>query len=122
MPKNRTIQGVLPVFQTPFLDDESIDWDTLAAEIDWIYDQGADGIVMAMVSETLRLSGPEREQLAGQACRLGRPRGVVVVSVGAESTHTAVRFAQQAEAAGADAVMAIPPVASPATDDELSGY
>ena len=47
--------GVLPVFQTPFLDDESIDEATLEAEIAWLLDAGADGVVMAMVSEVLRL-------------------------------------------------------------------
>ena len=31
-----SLSGVLPVFQTPFHDDESIDFDTLDAEIDWI--------------------------------------------------------------------------------------
>ena len=45
-----------------------------------------DGIVMAMVSETLRLSSEEREQLAAAACRFGtrarrsrdqRRRGVI---------------------------------------------
>ena len=50
------IYGVLPVFQTPFHTDESIDFATLDREIDWLFENGANGIVMAMVSETLRLS------------------------------------------------------------------
>ncbi len=118
----RPIQGVLPVFQTPFHDDFSIDFATLAHEIEWLYDQGADGIVMGMVSETLRLSGEEREALAEAACRLGSARGVVVISAGAESTHTAVRYARHAEAAGADAVMVIPPIAVAVGEDDLRGY
>ena len=79
----RRISGVLPVFSTPFHEDETIDFVTLEREINWLYDQGSDGIVMAMVSETLRLSGGERHQLAEAACRFGRERGVVVISVGA---------------------------------------
>ncbi|MBI4582018.1 MAG: dihydrodipicolinate synthase family protein, partial [Planctomycetes bacterium] len=51
-----SLAGVLPVFQTPYHDDESIDFATLEREIGWLYDRGADGIVMAMVSEVLRLS------------------------------------------------------------------
>jgi dihydrodipicolinate synthase/N-acetylneuraminate lyase len=116
------LRGVLPVFQTPFNDDESIDLVTLEREIDWLYDCGADGIVMAMVSEVLRLSTDERELLAEQACQLGGERGVVVVSVGAESTHMAERFARQAESAGASAVMAIPPVSVAALDCEVLRY
>ena len=61
---NAKLSGVLPVFQTPYHEDESIDADTLAREIAWLYDCGADGIVMAMVSEILRLSSEERRELA----------------------------------------------------------
>ena len=82
----KKLTGVLPVFQTPYRDDESIDADTLSREIDWLYDCGADGIVMAMVSEVLRLSTEERRHLAELACRFGRERGAVVISVGAESS------------------------------------
>jgi 4-hydroxy-tetrahydrodipicolinate synthase len=118
----RKLRGVLPVFQTPYHPDETIDFETLHREITWLYDCGAHGIVMAMVSEILRLSGPERLELAEAACRWGRERGVVIVSVGAESSKLAERFAQHAEASGADAVMAIPPVAVGIGEAELVGY
>ena len=118
----RRIRDVLPVFQTPFARDESIDFETLEKEIHWLYDRGADGIVMAMVSEILRLSTTEREQLAEHACRFGRERGVVVISVGAESSHTAERYARHAESVGADAVMAIPPVATEPLESETLEY
>src|SRR5678815_2374726 len=71
----RELAGVLPVFQTPYHADETIDFDTLEREIAWLYDSGVNGIVMAMVSEILRLSSEEREELAAAACRLGRARG-----------------------------------------------
>lgn len=119
---NRELRGVLPVFQTPFHPDESIDLNTLEREIAWLYDRGAHGIVMAMVSETLRLSSEEREELAEAACKFGRARGVVVISVGAESNKVAERFARHAESAGADAVMAIPPVSVGIGEVELLAY
>lgn len=121
-PGTFSISGVLPVFQTPFHEDETIDLATLEQEIRWLYDQGSDGIVMGMVSETLRLSNDERKQLAEAACRFGGERGVVVISVGAESSHTAEMYARHAEAAGADAVMAIPPVSVAVAEDELKCY
>src|SRR5262245_36169353 len=77
---------------------------------------------MAMVSETLRLASEEREQLAEAACRFGRTRGVVIISVGAESSKVSERFTKQAESVGADAVMAIPPVAVGVGEDELLAY
>ncbi len=118
----RPLRGVLPVFQTPYHSDYSLDFTTLEREIDWLYDQGADGIVMGMVSETLRLSGPERKEVAAAACRFGRERGTVVISAGAESTHSAIDFARHAEAVGADAVMVIPPIAVAVGADELYRY
>lgn len=114
--------GILPVFQTPLHDDESIDFETLGREIAWLYDQGADGIVMAMVSETLRLSSEERDELAREACGFGRERGQVVISVGAESTRVAIRHAEHAERSGATAMMAIPPVATACDPADLLAY
>jgi dihydrodipicolinate synthase/N-acetylneuraminate lyase len=112
MASSARLAGVYPVFQTPFHEDESIDWDTLALEIDWLFARGADGVVMAMVSETLRLSSEERDALAAAVCRAAKGRGGAIVSVGAESSAVALRHARHAESVGADALMAIPPIAT----------
>ena len=116
------LAGVLPVFQTPFNEDESIDVETLEKEILWLYDCGADGIVMAMVSEVLRLSTDERRTLAELACCFGCERGAVIISVGAESSILAQRFAEHAEGNGAHALMAIPPVSIAIGEAELARY
>ena len=116
------MHGVLPVFQTPYRDDESFDFDTLNAELDWILGCGADGVVMAMVSEVLRLSTDERQTLAEHVCRHIGDRGTVVISTGAESGHTAERLSRHAEASGATAVMAIPPVSIALPESELAAY
>ena len=114
--------GVLPVFQTPFLDDESIDWETLEAELHWLFDRGANAVVMALASELLRLSGDERERMAQFVCETVGERGPVVVSVGAERSIVAERFARHAEASGASAVMAIPPISVSPSSAELRSY
>jgi dihydrodipicolinate synthase/N-acetylneuraminate lyase len=116
------LRGVFPVFQTPFLTDERIDAATLQREVEWLYQRGADGIVMAMVSEVLRLSSEERRELAELACRFGRERGAVIISVGAESSKAAEELARHAQECGAAAVMAIPPVSVPAAENELLRY
>lgn len=116
------LAGVLPVFQTPYHADESIDYDTLEREIDWLFAQGVDGIVMAMVSEILRLATDERCALAAAACRMARHRGLVVISVGAESTRQAEYLARHAADCGASAVMAIPPVATALDDQQAFQY
>ncbi|GAA4206507.1 dihydrodipicolinate synthase family protein [Actinocatenispora rupis] len=116
------LHGVLPVLATPFRADWSIDDDALAAEVGWVLDQGADGVVLAMVSEVLRLSTEEREQLAAATCRHVAGRAPVVVSVGAESTHVALRLARHAERVGAAALMAIPPLCTAPDPDGLEQY
>lgn len=116
------LAGVLPVFQTPYYDDDSIDYAMLEREIDWLFASGADGIVMAMVSEVLRLSTEERRELAAAACKFARGRGPVVISVGAESTKLAIDFARHAEEIGAAALMAIPPVATALDEGEALRY
>ena len=119
---NEDFCGVFPVFQTPFNNDLSIDFETLESEIQWLYGNGVQGIVMAMVSEVLRLSSEERDQLATFSCKIGSPRGGVIISVGAESTSTAVRHAKHAFDVGAAAVMAIPPTTTSSGDAELMKY
>lgn len=105
--------GVLPVFQTPFDDRYAIDYGELGNEIDWLFENGADGIVLGMVSEVLRLSISERDELVRRACVLAAGRGPVVASATAESTEVAVALVRAAEDAGASAVMCTLPVSGP---------
>lgn len=116
------LRGVLPVFQMPYHADESIDYATLSREIDWLYECGVDGVVFAMVSEVLRLSETERRAVTEHVVKQSAGRGVVIVSVGAESSHSAVELAKHAQGAGADALMAIPPVSVGVGEDELRRY
>lgn len=110
MPLSSSLHGVLPVLHTPLHDDGSIDVPTLQREIDWAFQTGADGVVIAMVSEILRLGYHGRKELATRVCQAVQARGFTVISVGAESIHEALDFARHAEGLGASAVMAIPPV------------
>jgi dihydrodipicolinate synthase/N-acetylneuraminate lyase len=117
-----SLRGVLPVFQTPFREDEEMDPGALAAEIDWLFENGSNGVVMGMVSEVTRLSSEERDVLCTLACRFAGSRGPVIASVGAESSHQAVRHALHAEASGAAAVMATVPVTVAIDASQLRRY
>ncbi len=110
------------MLHTPFTDDGSIDNAILQREIDWAFETGADGVVVAMVSEVLRLGYHGRRELAGLVCQGVRGRGFTVISVGAESTDEAVEFAKHAEGLGASAVMAIPPVATSLSSSATREY
>ena len=117
----RTLGGVWPVFQTPYHADESIDYATLEREIAWLFEKGADGIVLAMVSEVLRLSAEERRQLAAASCKFAPP-GRAIISVGAETSRLAEEYARHAEGCGAAGVMAVPPVSIGIGEDEMALY
>lgn len=118
------LAGVLPVIMTPFSEDWTIDAGALAAELDWLFENGADGVTVAMVSEIQRLSHAERAELTRVTVNLAAGRGPVVASVGAESTSTAVDLARQADADGASALMAAPPLLSDGAlpEKELAQY
>ncbi len=118
----RTIQGVQCILHTPFLEDDSIDVDSLKREIDWAFSTGVDGVCSAMVSELLRLTTGERLELTHLMTEIAADRGTVVASIGAESTKQALRFGREAVSAGCDGVMAIPPVTTGLPEDALWHY
>src|SRR5688500_4001357 len=88
------LHGVLPIIQTPFLNNDDIDYATLRREIDWAYDQGADGLGTGMVSELLRLTSAERIELTHRLAEFNAGRGSLFMSVGAESTKQALEYAR----------------------------
>lgn len=122
MTHSNLLHGVLPVLHTPLHEDRRIDIHTLENEIDWVFSQGADGVVVAMVSEVLRLGYHSRKELTSCVCQEVRGRGFTVISVGAESIREAIDFAEHAEALGASAVMAIPPIATSLNSTRTTEY
>ena len=105
----KSLAGVLPIVHLPFTKDDVIDETALRKQLDWAFSIGADGCGTGMVSEILRLTTAERLQLAHLIPEIVEGRGLVFASVGAESTKQAVHWAKEAEKAGNDALMAIPP-------------
>lgn len=118
----RRLQGVLPIVHTPFTSGDEIDLLTLKREIDWAYQQGADGLGTGMVSEILRLTFEERITLTNAIAEYSAGRGAVFAGVGAESTKQALVYARAAEKAGCDAVMAVPPVTTGCSTAHLVDY
>src|SRR5215831_8696409 len=118
----KRLQGVLPIVHTPFTDADEVDVATLKREIDWAYAQGADGLGTGMVSELLRLTYDERIALTHYIAQMSAGRGAVFAGVGAESTKQAQVYAKEAEKAGCDAVMAVPPVMTGLPEDQVVDY
>ena len=109
MQTNKPLAGVFPIVHTPFTDNDVIDEASLRRQLDWAFKIGAAGCGTGMVSEILRLTTRERTRLAHLIPEIVAGRGPVFASVGAESTAQAIIYAREAESAGNDALMAIPP-------------
>jgi len=122
MHAKKPLAGVLPIVHTPFTDEDAIDEASLRHQLDWAFDTGADGCGTGMVSEILRLTTLERTRLAHVIPEIVNSRGPVFASVGAESTAQAIIYAREAESAGNDALMAIPPTLTGLAESALLDY
>jgi dihydrodipicolinate synthase/N-acetylneuraminate lyase len=105
-----SLSGVIPILQTPFRTDGSIDLDSLAAVVAHIHDAGARAFAYpAFASEWWKLS--DAEQLA--ACQVlvdAKPPGCTsILGVNSQSTYGAVATARQLQQLGADALICLPP-------------
>jgi 4-hydroxy-tetrahydrodipicolinate synthase len=106
----------------PYDENDAIDYQVLAHEVDYVYAAGCQGITLALVSETLRLTPDERLEVVRFLGQCNDRRGAFVVSVGAESSAAAACHARAAHEAGATALMAIPPLHVAPPESELRGY
>lgn len=123
MTRSARLHGVYPVFNMLYDEDERLDLKALEGELDWLVSWQVDGVVLGMVSEVLRLSTHERLDVTRVACEAARRAGIdSIISVGAESTRTAVELAKESQALGASALMAIPPVAVALPEAEVKAY
>lgn len=119
---SEAIRGVLPVVHMPYNRDQSIDYGALETEVDWLFETGAHGLCLALVSDLLRLTAQERLALPARLVGFARGRGPVIISAGAESTLQACEFARAAQAGGAAAAMAIPPLSRALSEAQLQAY
>lgn len=123
MSGEQSLAGVLPVIQTPYMATGEIDVDDLDRELEWVLDQGADGLTTGMVSEVLRLSVEERRTLTERVCAAaGKRSRFAVISCGGETQREVTEHVLHAVGCGATALMAIPPISIALDEDNLYRY
>ncbi|MBV9358621.1 MAG: dihydrodipicolinate synthase family protein [Chloroflexi bacterium] len=106
----RPLRGVIPIAPTPFLDSGALDLDGQRRALDFLIDAGVDGIcLLANYSEQFALTDDERTRLMDLALDHLAGRVPVVVTTSHFSTRIAAERSRQAQAAGADMVMLMPP-------------
>jgi 2-keto-3-deoxy-L-arabinonate dehydratase len=105
-----TLHGCIPILCTPFFKDGALDLASLEREIDWVIAEGASGVAaLAIASEGYKLTETERDLVTSAAVRAVKGRVPVVISADGAGTDVALDRAMRAAAAGADALMALPP-------------
>ncbi|MFY1670193.1 dihydrodipicolinate synthase family protein [Plantactinospora sp. WMMB334] len=117
-------QGVVVAIPTPFRDDLSVDLDRLQEHVRWLADEGCHGVTpCGSLGEYQTLSDAERVDVVRATVQAAPPGFSVVPGVGGYGSRQSRHWAEQARAAGADAVLALPPNAYRARDvDVLAHY
>jgi 4-hydroxy-tetrahydrodipicolinate synthase len=125
MRKRVELTGILPAMVTPFTDDGAqLDEVGLAALSNRLIDAGVGGLIpCGSTGEFVALSHAERRRVTEVVVEAARGRVPVVPQTGALTTAETIELSRHAEAAGAAAVMIVPPYyEAPPWEDILHHY
>jgi len=102
--------GVMPAITTPFTADGDVDHAFLARHAAWLLDAGCTGLVaLGSLGESATLSCPEKIAVLRTLAETLRGRAPLVAGIAALSTDEACGLAAEAQAAGCDGLMVLPP-------------
>jgi dihydrodipicolinate synthase/N-acetylneuraminate lyase len=102
--------GVMPAMTTPFDANLAVDHPFLAQHAAWLLGNGCSGLVMlGSLGEGATLEHPEKIAILKTAVRVAHGKAPVVAAISSLSTANAVRLAKDAEQAGCQALMVLPP-------------
>jgi dihydrodipicolinate synthase/N-acetylneuraminate lyase len=112
--------GIIPAAITPFTDGDAVDVPALRSNLEALVDAGIGGLVATgTMGEAGQLGDDERRLVVDTCVAAADGRIPVIVGVSAGSTAAARKNADVARAAGATAVMCLPPQNYPGTLAEL---
>jgi len=114
-------EGVFAVLVTPMTAAEAVDYETLAAHIDYLIEEGGvHGIIPnGSTGEYYALTAEERKKVVETTFQAVAGRLPVVVGANATTTREVIEYCQHAQKCGAAGVMLAAPYYSLPTDDEL---
>jgi 4-hydroxy-tetrahydrodipicolinate synthase len=115
--------GVYPAATTQFNADSSIDFEATQGVLDALIKDGVHGlIVLGTCGENNSLEADEKRAVLKAAVEVVAGRVPVVVGVSEMTTDRAAKFAKDAEAIGADALMVLPAMVYVPTELELEHH
>lgn len=114
------VRGVFVALLTPFDTEGGVDASALTQLVDQVIAAGVDGLVaLGTTGELPDLTDADRRLVVKTTVAAARGRVPVVVGVGAIGTAASCAYAQEAERAGADAVLSLPPLFWKLDDERL---
>ena len=117
------LSGYAPAVPTPFGDDGNIDVAAFEQFCDRQIRAGATALVVCgTTGEAPTLTPTEHETLIEIAVAIARGRVPVIAGAGSNSTAHAIELTQDAEAAGADAILSVVPYYNKPTQIGLYGH
>jgi len=117
--KTPVFKGSCTAIVTPF-DEHGIDYDRLKKNLDFQYENGTAAVVVCgTTGENATLCGDEHQELVRVTLRENAGRMKVIVGVGSNNTITALKKAEGAKAAGADAILMVTPYYNKSTQKGL---
>jgi len=118
-----TLRGIVPILNTPFHPDGSIDFASQERLVEHLLEQGAHGLgLFANASEGYTLTALERAELMRRIVRQVDGRVPLVASSGHTGTDAAVGLSRELEDLGADCLMVLPPFYLKTDADGLLHY
>ena len=108
-------EGILTPLVTPFLDDFTLNKDSMERTVKMLIEAGVHGIIVAgTTGEYYAMTKKERVYLMGLAKEMINGRLPMIIGTGAIRTEDSVEYARAAKSHGADALLiATPPYAYP---------
>ncbi len=122
--KHEPFKGVFPIMQTPYLEDDSIDFESMSRQVDFAAKGGAGGMVWPqLASEFYVLTDEERMKTA--ELMVNKANGRLPMIVGVQSTNywkASLKLAKHAQSIGADGIISLPPYTSRAEVEVAADY
>ena len=116
-------KGIYIVTTTPFLKDESIDFDGFAKNIEWLISKKAHGLLVAgALGEYGSMSLEERKSLAEFALKQVKGRVPVIIGTTSHRPQHVIELTNHAYENKAEGVMILPPPGTSLQDHEIFDF
>ena len=115
--------GVIPAVTTPFTATGEVDHAALADSVEWLLDAGVHGFVAAgTMGEAGSLTGDERGAVVRTVVGAAAGRVPVLAGISSGTAAQSAAYARDAQAAGVDGLMCLPPLGYRGDAAEITAY